>query len=302
MTEYTNHAQIVPTVLFSEAEFQVLMQKLLALLAKQTEKYTMGESSSVTVDTAQELIASLWYTLTLALDENHTPYDSLLTGDLSAILKHGQTILQGKLVQTKRLWEVVCRTAPEIPNAYYLDTLRGIGDYLKHYDFVFFAHQRPPCIDYPLLMPVSESLQGITYTKQYLKHLLTENLIFRTFDQKTVVTILQRVAPDYQEYYLNLCEQPLTNALGLSLLGEDGRILRFSSDQQMQLETKLRYVRTEKLQSLLEDAVLMLCKTLCVKDDWTKDYVLFFADILRPRLKAAADAGNASCVFLTDEK
>lgn len=298
MTEYTNHAQIVPTTLFSEAEFQVLMQKLLALLAKQTEKYTMGESSSVTVDTAQELMASLWYTLTLALDENHTPYDSLLTGDLSAILKHGQTILQGKLVQTKRLWEVVCRTAPEIPNAYYLDTLRGIGDYLKHYDFVFFAHQRPPCIDYPLLMPVSESLQGITYTKQYLKHLLTENLIFRTFDQKTVVTILQRVAPDYQEYYLNLCEQPLTNALGLSLLGEDGRILRFSSNQQMQLETKLRYVRTEKLRGLLDDAVLVLCKTLCVKDDWTKDYLLFFADILRPRLKAAADAGNASCVFL----
>lgn len=298
MTEYTNHAQIVPTTLFSEAEFQVLMQRLLALLAKQTEKYTMGESSSVTVDTAQELMASLWYTLTLALDESHTPYDSLLTGDLSAILKQGQTILQGKLVQTKRLWEVVCRTAPEIPNAYYLDTLRGIGDYLKHYDFVFFAHQRPPCIDYPLLMPVSESLQGITYTKQYLKHLLTENLIFRTFDQKTVVTILQRVAPDYQEYYLNLCEQPLTNALGLSLLGEDGRILRFSSDQQMQLETKLRYVRTEKLQGLLEDAVLVLCKTLCVKDDWTKEYLLFFADILRPRLKSAADAGNTSCVFL----
>lgn len=298
MTEYTNHAQIVPTTLFSEAEFQVLMQRLLALLAKQTERYTMGESSSVTVDTAQDLMASLWYTLTLALDESHTPYDSLLTGDLSAILKQGQTILQGKLVQTKRLWEVVCCTAPEIPNAYYLDTLRGIGDYLKHYDFVFFAHQRPPCIDYPLLMPVSESLQGVTYTKQYLKHLLTENLIFRTFDQKTVVTILQRVAPDYQEYYLNLCEQPLTNALGLSLLGEDGRILRLSSDQQRQLETKLRYVRTEKLQSLLEDAVLVLCKTLCVKDDWTKDYLHFFADILRPRLKSAADAGNASCVFL----
>ena len=298
MTEYTNHAQIVPTTLFSEAEFQVLMQRLLALLAKQTEKYTMGESSSVTVDTAQDLMASLWYTLTLALDESHTPYDSLLTGDLSAILKQGQTILQGKLVQTKRLWEVVCRTAPGIPNAYYLDTLRGIGNYLKHYDFVFFAHQRPPCIDYPLLMPVSESLQGITYTKQYLKHLLTENLIFRTFDQKTVVTILQRVAPDYQEYYLNLCEQPLTNALGLSLLGEDGRILRFSSDQQMQLETKLRYVRTEKLQSLLEDAVLVLCKTLCVKDDWTKDYLHFFADILRPRLKAAADAENLTNVFI----
>lgn len=302
MNKPSNRLQIVPETLFSEADFQILTQKLLRLLAKQTEKYTMGESSSITVDTAQELMASLWYTLTLATEETHTPYDSLLMEDLSEVLKQGQRLLQGKLMQTKRLWEVVCRTAPEIQNAYYLDTLRGIGDYLKHYDFVFFAHQRPPCIDYPLMMPVSESLQGITYTKQYLKHLLTENLIFRTVDQKAAIAILQMVAPDYRDHYLNLCEQPLTNAIGLSLLGKDGRILRFSHDEQLQLEAKLRYVRNERLQNLLDEAVLVLCKALNVRDDWTRDYLCFCADSLRPRLKAAADAGNISGVFLTDDK
>lgn len=302
MNEPSNQLQIVPEMSFSEEDFQILTKRLLGLLAKQTEKYTMGESSSITVDTAQELMASLWYTLTLATEEAHTTYNSLLTEDLSEVLKQGQRVLQGKLMQTKHLWEVVCHTAPEVQNAYYLDTLRGIGDYLKHYDFVFFAHQRPPCIDYPLMMPVSESLQGITYTKQYLKHLLTENLIFRAFDQKAVLAILQMVAPDYQEHYLNLCEQPLTNAIGLSLLGKDGRALQVGHDEQLQLEAKLQYVKNKRLQNLLDEAVLVFCKALNVRDAWTKDYLCFCADTLRPRLKAAADAGNISGVFLTDDK
>lgn len=146
---------------FSEAESRHLMERLWALLAEQTEKYTMGESTSVTVETAQELLHSLWYTLTLAAEEANIPQERLLTNDLPSLIEQGQEILRDKLEQTKKLWETVCCTAPPVQNVYYTDTLRGIGEYFKHYDLLYFAHQKPPCIDYPLLLPVSEDRKSV---------------------------------------------------------------------------------------------------------------------------------------------
>ena len=132
--------ELIPGRLFSEEDLQLLMSRLWALLAEQTERYTMGESTSVTVENAQELFASLWYTLTIVIEETHIPYERLLTEELMPIVKQGQAILKEMLKDAMQLWEAVCRTAPDIPNDYYADTLRGIRMYFDHYDLYFFAH------------------------------------------------------------------------------------------------------------------------------------------------------------------
>ena len=49
-------------------EVFILKVRLLELLAKRTDKYTMGESSSVKVETAQELLNSICYTLGIDLN------------------------------------------------------------------------------------------------------------------------------------------------------------------------------------------------------------------------------------------
>ena len=290
--------ELIPSNLFSEADAQLLMSRLLSLLARQTERYTMGESTSVTVETAQELLASLWHTLTVAMDETHTPYARLLTDDLLPVVKRGQTILQDRLAKTKRLWEAVCKTAPGIQNFYYVDTLRGIGDYFQHYDLYFFAHQQPPCIDYPLLMPVSESLQGLTYTEQYLKHMLAENLILHQFEAAEVICLLKAVAPDYQGFYLNLCEQPLTNAIGLALIGEDGHALQLSRARQTKIAETMQNAGHEKRQQLLRASVLSVCTGMKITDNWVREYVTSFADSLLPRLDAALEVGDVSHLFI----
>ena len=168
--------ELIPSNLFSSDDLQILLPRLWELLGKQTERYTMGESTSVTVEAAQELFASLWYTITLAMDETHTPYSRLLSEELIPFLKQGQTILQDKLEGAKRLWEMVCRTASDIKNFYYTDTLRGIGDYLRRYDLYYFAHRKPLCIDYPLLNALSETMHGLTYTEQYLKCIYSQDV------------------------------------------------------------------------------------------------------------------------------
>lgn len=52
----------------TETEANQLLEKLWCLLAKRTERYTMGDSTSVPVETAQELLASICFTLQFEME------------------------------------------------------------------------------------------------------------------------------------------------------------------------------------------------------------------------------------------
>lgn len=290
--------EMIPANLFSGDDLQILLPRLWELLGKQTERYTSKDSTSVTIETAQELLASLWYTITMALDETSTPYNRLLSDELMPFVRQGQTILQDKLETTKRLWEAVCRTAPEIQNFYYTDTLRGIGDYLKRYDLFYFAHRKPPLIDYPLLNATCETIQGLTYTEQYLKGMLAENALIHSFENDAVVYVLQTVAPDYREYYLNLCEQPLTNALGLALIDRDVRTLFLGHKEHAKLIEVIQNKSNDQLRDILHFAAITLSEQTRITDKWIIDYIITFSDTVLPRIEAAIESMDLSNIFM----
>ena len=290
--------ELTQTPAFSVEETQTFDARLVALLAWQTRKYTKGESTSVTVETAQELLASLRYTLAIAAEEAHIPKERLMTEELPPLIRQGQKLLQGRLERAKRLWAAVGRTAPGLRNVYYADTLRGIGDHFRRYDLYFFAHMKPPCIDYPLLIAADEALQGLDFTEEYLKRVLTENLILSRFDANAVRELLRTVHGNIEEAYLNLCEQPLTNALGLALLGKDARSLRMGNAEQEELLYLLESKTPEQRRQLLRGAALKLCGELETGDAWSRGYVTTFAESLLPRLDAALWAGDVSNIFI----
>ena len=290
--------ELMQSPAFSAEGAQTFDARLVALLAWQTRKYTRGESSSVTVETAQELLASLRYTINVVTEETHIPQERLMTEELPPLIRQGQKLLQGRLERAKRLWAAVCRTAPELRNGYYADTLRGIGDHFGRYDLYFFAHLKPPCIDYPLLIAADEALQGLDFTEEYLKRVLTENLILSRFDGGAVRTLLRALHGGIEEAYLNLCEQPLTNALGLALLGKDARSLRIGKAEQEGLLCLLRSKTREQRRQLMRCAALGLCVELETGDAWSRGYVTAFAESLLPRMDAALWAGDVSNIFI----
>lgn len=278
-------------------EKERLTYRLMALLAKQAERYTAGESTSIAAETAQELLESLQYTLSVAAGETGGD-ERLLNEDLTDLTERGREKLRQGLEHTKRLWEAVCQTAPETDNLYYADTLRGIGDYLKRYDLIFFAHMKPPCIDYPLLSPVDESLQGLSYTGEYLRRLLAENLLLSRLDAKAVQRVLRAMGMDKKDAYLNLCEQPLTNAVGLSLINKDVRTLGINDAERKEITGLLIYKTHGERQKLLRASALGICDSLRITDRFVREYVTSFALSLLPRLETALEFGDVSNIFI----
>ena len=135
------------------------------------------------------------------------------------------------------------------------------------------------------------------FTEEYLKRVLTENLILSRFDGGAVGALLRTVHGGIEEAYLNLCEQPLTNALGLTLLGKDVRSLSTGKAEQEGLLYLLRS-RTRERRQLLRGAAIKLCGELQISDAWSRGYVTAFAESLLPRLGAALSAEDLSNIFI----
>ena len=66
--------ELMQSPVLSGEDAQALTARLVDLLAWQTRKYTKGESTSVTVETAKELLASLRYTLAVVTEETGMPH------------------------------------------------------------------------------------------------------------------------------------------------------------------------------------------------------------------------------------
>ena len=198
---------------FSEEEQSIFMMKMWELLGSQAIKYCGIDSTSMPIERAQSLLSSLLYTFFLVANETGIPAGILLNKDFDEIIHAGQDILEEKKKSVQAEWNEMCLEAPQIENVFFVSTLRDIGEFFGRYNIYHEAHEIPCSIDYPLLSPVPESLQGISFIEEYIRHVRTENRFINSFPQNEVLNLLQGVAYDYKEAYQNLCEPVLTHAL-----------------------------------------------------------------------------------------
>ena len=153
----------------------ILNAGLLRLLAHRTERYTMGESSSVTVEKASELLKSIFYTLDLGCRTQGKNFYALPDdADLNTLLLIGQAEIENRMKTGKEMLEQALMLLGQVEDVQLRETLSEIGQFFRRYDVAYFAHDIPCAIDYILENPISEELQGIDYINAYLTELIAE--------------------------------------------------------------------------------------------------------------------------------
>ena len=256
-----NH-ELVKGLHFSEEEQQRFLAKLWELLRWQAGRYNGTDSTSMPIEKAQELLASLMYTLSVAVREenkNVAPED-LLQSDFRKVLKRGQSILERRKKEGEAAWNALCLEAPQINNVFYVSTIRNLGLFFKRYDIFYAAHEIPCSIDYPLLDPVPEDLQGISFIEEYIRRVRIESRLINHCPLGAVLCLLKNTTGNIREDYLNLCGPVLTNALGRCLLGYDLGSLELSRDDVARLDQRFFAGRTkEEILTLLTKAAEDLC-------------------------------------------
>ena len=277
--------------------------ELWQLLGEVAADFTMGDSSSVRVETAGALLQSILFCIEhqqLVSQDDPSDLNRLLTcSPAKALYRSGLRAVAEKTEAAKVLLRTAESGAVKLDNLAYHETLKELAVFFKKVDSRFFAHDIPCMIDYPLFAPVPETLKGIDWISAYLTRLCLENDFINRFPVTRVLTLLQAFCRDLREELINLYEPVATNALGLSLLGEDPLLLEISEADRYRLIRLLASVPAEELPSLLSDASQALCSGLGFTDAASQAYLCAFAADLAVRLRSPLRSEDLSELFLS---
>ena len=280
---------------FTEPEAAAFNARLLQLLSAQIKRKTQGDSTSLRVEEAEELLASIRFTLTYHAHAYALPVQALLTTNADALFAQAQRTVLRALEQAKQLYGYACRTVRTLESRSLRDTLQGIAVFFARYDARLYAHQMPADIDYQLCQPVPETLAGVAYLIAYLQRLLLENELISRMDEAREVALLRRVHPNYGELLLNLYEPIAANVVGLRLSGGGETLLEMTRMQGERVQATLAGVSREAALTMLSDAAQSAYHKLSLTDSAGAAYLAQTARALYPRLMASPE--SAAGVF-----
>ena len=222
-------------------------------------KFTKGESSSVTVETAEKLIIAIWYTIDMYLGSFDNITDSIEAikhENLERMYNKGQIILKEEFEATKYLYEETVKNKLDIEIIAYNDTLiDGIKAFFTNYNLEFEPHDAPGSIDYPLAFD-DWSVQGLKYIKNYLKNINIENRICRYFDKSAIENMLEGYGKmysiNYRDLLINVFELTITNAIFSFIINRDYKILEINKEQFIDLENNLNTLNNNQIIKLID--------------------------------------------------
>lgn len=279
-------------------EALALQQLLWCLVAKQAERYTHKEKSSLPLETAQELLQSLCFLLRVGPDAPPRQIRILLKSEPEEAVRQGLRRTGHKLAAGKQLWRETLATRPPLDNLALSDTLRGLGEFWSWYDPQFFAHQIPASIDYPLSQPVPERLLGVDYINEWLRRLLCEQKFLACFAPSLCRRLLASLCADPRLDLINLFEPVAVNALGLTLLGREACGLHLGPEALALLNRQLDALSPRQLSATLDKAAKTLSAVLGLTAEANQSYLRAVAAGLAPRLLELRGTPGLEGVFL----
>ena len=308
----------------SEKKTDYEMEQLLPIVGKLVEKYTSRENTSVTYETAEQLMEAVLYCIHEAetagpaapSPQNQDrfpdpacghaqpsaprPFASQppAAGALSAeqAYEAGAAAVREKVMTALRLYNEI------IPEFFCYDSrclydtfVKGIPEFFKWYDIRFAPQDTIVTLDYPVLRNLSPC-SGIDKIYEYIQCIRLEQAFLTLFPEDEVIRILSESNEDYRDMAENLCETVLTH-LAKSLLaqqplaGHDCQEDDPRKNNCCRLRDTLTRTSLQDLRHLLRDRVTAFLRTHSGGSSISPlaDYLSGAMDDIAARLKIAAE-------------
>jgi len=272
---------------WTDEESAELEMRLYGLLQSQFRSKTQGDSGSMRVEEVAELMASIRFTLFLYLRLQGLPRRALLSKNLPAIFRAAQGIVLQQVEETKSIYQRACREVQPFGSRSLRDTLRGIGGFFSGYDARLYAHQIPGDIDYQLCHPVPDSVQGVTFIREYLNRLLMENQLITRLNPDRVRALLIRACADYRDLLVNLYEPVAACVIGHALLGGGETLLALLPEQGRQIAEQLASCAPAVAKGMLRKAASAACARLDILEPAAIRYLSEASEALYARIVAS---------------
>lgn len=255
--------------ILSESEFEKIQLNCLSLLAKQAEKYNGGDSSSMQIEKAQDLLASIVYTIGLNLKTYENPDDAvsaLKETSMETLFANGKKQIEKMVTTTKLIQSNIANHLVNTQNVFYRSTvIDGLNGFFKLYYPEFGAHKIHITADYPTYNGVS-NLTGIEFIRKYVENIYYENLFCSYFPEDNIHHLLCGLDENYQELIINIYEPILTAALGCMLVGKDIYKLELSVSDVSELKNIFGNKTKDEIEHILTSTLEKIKQEISISD------------------------------------
>lgn len=258
-----------------------ITEALYSLLSAQCKSFTGGQSSSLSAETVEALLSSICFSLSCFA--NKYGQNALLEIPPEKALEGARDILKKRIQLCKTLYLTLLRLPFQPDNVSYRDTVNGMENFFKKYDYYFFADQIPCDIDYQLCLPVSENLWGVEFLTEYIKRLICEGRFCGAFQRYEITALLANFGSRNDELLINVFTPVLSNALGRVLLGNDISTLEVTPDGIEKLFSMFAGLKYEEALPIVDKASKLLCSRVGFSG-YNAEYVTESARTLIPRI------------------
>lgn len=273
-------------------------------------RYTRGESTSVTIETAERLLNSIYYSIDAYMKSLHNVEEGIAYLKFKSIkeaYEKGIGIIVSCVEEARALFTEMMKNKLSIPLRAYNDTIdTALPDFFKKYDIMFNAHDTMADIDYPLVFDDTD-VKGIFYIKQYLEKLNMETQFCSVFSNKEIVKVLKNYGRicgvNYTEPLVNIFELMINNAILTEMAGNDFNTLWISKFQQDILYQRLSSLSPGEISTLTDDTVEKVLEDCGICSNKLKEYVDKYKSVFIVRLINAMENHSLDkLILVTDEK
>ena len=192
------------------------MEELVPIVAELSEKYTSKESTSVSYETARQLMEAVMY----CINECASDQTLLSSQRLSAAeaYQYGYEVLIEKVKRTQAAYNEMIVDFCGYGNKNYESTVeKAIPGFFLYYDAQFAPQETIITMDYPTICPV-RGKSGIDAIEEYVTYISYEQRFMGAFQRQYVCEILGRDQSDLKNGYHNICRVILRHVLGHLLI------------------------------------------------------------------------------------
>lgn len=190
------------------------LEELLPIVTKLSEKYTSKESTSVTYETAEQLMEAIIYCLEEeGISQQHTIVDLSGTEPAEIAYQKGYERVLIKTAEAKKVFDEISLNFHFYRNHAYYDTIvKGMPAFFLYYDVRFNPQNHLLTLDYPTIKPLGD-LCGIDAIYEYLNNIRYEQIFLNAFPENYILEVLEHYHNDYEELIINICEIVMQNVM-----------------------------------------------------------------------------------------
>ena len=200
------------------------MEELLVLVKELADSYTGKASTSVTYETARQLIRAILYCI------NESAMDQQGIGGAEVAVKedfstareayeNGYRMVVTKVRKANELYTDIIMDFNAYGNTAYQDTVvKGIPEFFRWYDPVLNPENHILTLDYPILKKLQD-MEGIDVIYEYLRCIRLEQIFLKQFPETFIKESLILYDEGYEELLINICSIVLRKVLTNLLFG-----------------------------------------------------------------------------------